>query len=616
MGAENTSFLSLVLVVLVAFLTPIILHRLHLKMIPVIVGEIIAGLIIGQSGFNLIESDMWLETLSTLGFIYLLFLSGLEIDFSIFGGSAKKETLPSGKKEPNGVFVALVVFAMSLVLSYLISLLFVSAGLIDNVYLMTLIISTISLGIVMPTLKDSGLMKTGIGQTILMTTVIGDLVTMVLLAIFVSVFSAKGASTWLLLILFAAGVLLYFIGKHFRHQSLLETMSKGTIQLDIRAVFALIIVLVGLSEIIQTEIILGSFLAGVLVSLLSPDPGMVQKLDSFGYGFFIPIFFVMTGVDLNIWEMFSNPTVLLLMPMLLVAFFIAKLVPALWLRRWYSWRTTFSVGFLVSAKLTLVIAAVEVGTRLDLINGTMSSAIILVAVISCVIGPILFKKLFVEEKGEEKTKIAMIGANQMSLPISVELDVNDYETTIYHTRHEKLDHRSQEDSSFTVVQLSDYNQETLEESGAFDVDLLVLTTNNDRVNADVAVEAREHVERVIARIESAEIRKELKDHDINVFSSFFSTKTLLKAMIESPNVVDILTTEENGLYQVEMANTEYHGTQLREFPYLGDTIIIRIFRDDNPIIPHGDTVLQMGDQLVVTGTKDYVDHMRELVGHP
>lgn len=613
MGAENTSFLSLVIVVLVAFLTPIILHRLHLKMIPVIVGEIIAGLIIGHSGFDLIHNDMWIETLSTLGFIYLLFLSGLEIDFSVFAGHAKKETLPSGKKEPNGVLVALVVFAMVLVLSYLISLLFVWSGLIDNVYLMTLIISTISLGVVMPTLKDSGIMKTGIGQTILMITVIGDLATMVLLAIFLSVFSAEGASTWLLLVLFGAGLLLYFVGKYFRKQSFLETMSKGTIQLDIRAVFALIIVLVGLSEIIHTEIILGSFLAGVLVSLLSPDPVMVNKLDSFGYGFFIPIFFVMTGVDLNVWELFSHSSVLLLMPLLLVAFFTAKLIPTMWLRRWYGWRTTFSVGFLVSAKLTLVIAAVEVGGRLHIISGTMSSAIILVAVISCIIGPILFKKLFAEQQEHKKTKIAIIGANQMSLPVSLELDASEYETTIYHTSHEKLDHSRDGDRSFTVKELPDYKVDSLEGLGAYEVDLLVATTNDDRVNADIAIDAREYVERVIARIETADIREELRGREVEVFSSFFSTKTVLKAMIESPSVVDILTTEENGLFELEMQNQEFNGTPLRKFPYLGDTIIVRIFRDNNSIIPHGDTELQTGDQLIVTGTLSYVDNMREML---
>ena len=74
----------------------------------------------------------------------------------------------------------------------------------------------------------------------------------------------------------------------------------GTTQIGIRAVFALIILLVALAEGVGAENILGAFLAGVVVSLLNPDEEMVEKLDSFGYGFFIPIFFIMVGVDLNI----------------------------------------------------------------------------------------------------------------------------------------------------------------------------------------------------------------------------------------------------------------------------------------------------------------------------
>ena len=98
---HGASVTSLLIVILVAFLTPIILHKLKLNIIPVVVAEILMGLIIGKSGFNLVETDMWLETLSTLGFIFLMFLSGLEIDFKAFSGSKKREKLPNGKLEPN-----------------------------------------------------------------------------------------------------------------------------------------------------------------------------------------------------------------------------------------------------------------------------------------------------------------------------------------------------------------------------------------------------------------------------------------------------------------------------------------------------------------------------------
>ncbi|HEY9577563.1 MAG TPA: cation:proton antiporter, partial [Pseudobacillus sp.] len=185
---EHASLLSLVIVIVAAFLTPIILHRLKLNFVPVVIAEIIVGLIIGRSGLNIVSQDVWLETLSTLGFLFLMFLSGLEIDFTAF--SNKKKGTPKmkpGKEEPHSFTAALIIFTGILVLSFGLSYLFVLLNLIDDAFLMTLIISTISLGVVVPTLKEAHLMKTVIGQIILLVAVIADLVTMILLAVFVSV---------------------------------------------------------------------------------------------------------------------------------------------------------------------------------------------------------------------------------------------------------------------------------------------------------------------------------------------------------------------------------------------------------------------------------------------
>src|SRR5690606_30378707 len=194
--------------------------------------------------------------------------------------------------------------------------------------------------------------------------------------------------------LFGVGVLLYFVGKRFQSRSFLETMSKGTIQIGTRAIFALIMILVALSETIGAENILGAFLAGVLVSLLSPNHDMVQKLDSFGYGFLIPIFFVMVGVELDIWSLFKDTKILLLIPLLFIGLVISKVVPVMYLKRWYDWKTTLAAGALLTSTLSLVIAAATIGEKMGIIDNRMSGALILVAVITSIVTPIGFKKLF------------------------------------------------------------------------------------------------------------------------------------------------------------------------------------------------------------------------------
>lgn len=608
---HHASVTSLVIVILVAFLTPILLHRLKLNFIPVVVAEIIMGLIIGKSGFNFVSEDMWLETLSTLGFLFLMFLSGLEIDFKAFSGNRKRQKLPNGKLEPNSFVISSVVFIGIFIVSLLLSYIFVLTGFIENAFLMTLIISTISLGVVVPTLKEAHIMKTGIGQIILLVAVIADLVTMILLAVFVSLYDGGHGNTWLLLLLFAAGVGLYFIGRRFQSRSFIESLSTGTTQIGTRAVFTLIIVLVAVSETVGAENILGAFLAGVLVSLLSPKQEMVHKLDSFGYGFLIPIFFVMVGVNLDIWSLLSDKKMVLLIPLLLVALLLSKIIPIYVLKLWYDTKTVIASGFLLTSTLSLVIAAATIGERMEVISPEMSGTLILVAIISCVITPIVFKKLFPKGTSEEKRiRVAFVGANQMTMPVSRELKSSIYEPVLFHTKQDKSD-KQIANSLFKIVEIDDYQLETLKKTDIFKADIVVISTGNEETNATLAVAAKEMgVNRVIARVESPDLEEGLKENEIEVFSVFLSTKTLLRALIESPSVMSILTDQETSLYEIQMLNQQFEGMSLRRFPFTGDVIFVRIFRGKDSIVPHGDTELHVNDRLIVTGSKEYVDQLK------
>ncbi|WP_261132618.1 monovalent cation:proton antiporter family protein [Bacillus sp. Marseille-Q3570] len=609
---EHVSFTSLIVVIVTAFLTPILLKKLRLSIIPVVVAEIIAGLIIGKTGFNLVQPDEWITILSSLGFIFLMFLSGLEIDFSVFSNNKNRVTLPSGKLEPNRFLVSTIVFVFILVLSFVLSWLLVFMGFTNNAFFMCLVISTISLGVVVPTLKETGIMKSGIGQIILIVTVIADLVTMILLAVFVSLYEG-GGNMWLLLLLFCAGILLYFVGKFFKQSTFFETLSTGTVQIGMRAVFALIILLVGLSEQVGAESILGAFLAGVLVSLLAPNREMVRQLDSFGYGFLIPIFFVMVGGELDLWALFSDPRIVVLIPLLFIALLISKLVPALYLKKWYDWNTIIGSGFILTATLSLVVAAAKIGERIGVIDNQMSSALILLAVITCIVTPIVFKKVFPLKQMASKTKkVNVIGANQLTLRLPLELDENMFNTTLYHTKQEKLEESI--GTHFEVNEVDDYEIERLLQDDVFNTDVLVVTTGNDSINAKIASYAKESgIDRVITRIETSTLSSELKEKDVEVFSSLLSAKTILRSMIETPDVAKLIIGQDNRLYQVNVQNTKYVGTMLRNFPFMGNAIIIRIFRGNESIVPHGDTELQIHDHLIVTGSNESIQQLRNVL---
>ncbi|MFP7366970.1 monovalent cation:proton antiporter family protein [Bacillus safensis] len=608
---EHTSVSSLVVVIIVAFFTPILLHRFKLT-IPVVVAEIIMGLIIGKSGLQLVvEHDAWLDTLSMLGFIFLMFLSGLEIDFSSFESKKKARELPNDLKEPNTFKAATIIFLGVFCISFILSYAFVLAGFIQNAFLMTLIISTISLGVVVPTLKEEKLMQTNIGQIILLVAVIADLVTMILLAVFSSIYGDGTGNMWLLLLLFAAGILLYLFGRVFKTKSIFQSMSKGTVQIGTRAIFTLIIVLVALSESLGAENILGAFLAGVLVSLLSPNKELVQQLDSFGYGFLIPIFFVMVGVDLNIWALFKDPTIMIMIPLLFIALLISKLIPILYLKKWYDMNKVIGSGFLLTSTLSLVIAAATIGERLGVIDHKMSGALILVAVLTSILTPVWFKALFKKEQAaSHKKRVTFIGANQLTLPVTLDLHQDEYDIRILHVFQENKE-ALLADSIFEVESIEQYDDETLRKAGVGQEDVLVVATGSETKNKEIALFAKEEgAKQVIASVNKAEAELTLKEVGIDTFSTFLSSKTVLRALIEAPDAIRLLTNEDSSLYQIQMNNHRYHNVMLREFPFTGDLVFVRIFRGVDSLVPHGDTTLRSGDRVLVSGSREYVAGLR------
>ncbi|CAC7893705.1 Na+/H+ antiporter-like protein [Staphylococcus aureus] len=606
-------FLSLVIVVLAAFLTPIIVNRLNINFLPVVVAEILMGIVIGNSFLNIVERDSILNILSTLGFIFLMFLSGLEIDFKAF---KKDKRARQGQNDdessiPGHLNLALTVFAFIMIISILLAYVFKWLGLVDDVLLMVIIISTISLGVVVPTLKEMNIMRTTIGQFILLVAVLADLVTMILLTVYGAINGQGGSTIWLIGILVVFTAISYILGVQFKRISFLQKLMDGTTQIGIRAVFALIILLVALAEGVGAENILGAFLAGVVVSLLNPDEEMVEKLDSFGYGFFIPIFFIMVGVDLNIPSLIKEPKLLIIIPILIVAFIISKLIPVMFIRRWFDMKTTIASAFLLTSTLSLVIAAAKISERLNAISAETSGILILSAVITCVFVPIIFKKLFpVPDEFNRKIDVSLIGKNQLTIPIAQNLTSQLYDVTLYYRKD--LSDRRQLSDDITMIEIADYEQDVLERLGLFDRDIVVCATNDDDINRKVAKLAKAHqVERVICRLESTTDDTELVDSGIEIFSSYLSNKILLKGLIETPNMLNLLSNVETSLYEIQMLNYKYENIQLRNFPFGGDIIFVRIIRNNESIVPHGDTQLRYGDRLIVTGAKEYVDELKQ-----
>lgn len=192
-----------------------------------------------------------------------------------------------------------------------------------------------------------------------------------------------------------------------------------------------------------------------------------------------------------------------------------------------------------------------------------------------------------------------------------ELKSGAYEPTLYHTKQEKNE-KSTFESFFDIVGLADYSIESLNKTDVFETEIAVVSTGDETINSTLGIMLKENgVERVICRAESPKIDAYLKENGIEVFSTLLSTKTLLRALIESPHVMNILTNQESSLFEIHLLNSRYEGMTLREFPFTGDVIFVRIFRGKDSIVPHGETELHLQDRLIVTGTKEYVKELKQ-----
>ncbi|UAC48018.1 monovalent cation:proton antiporter family protein [Bacillus aquiflavi] len=606
---QTTSLMSLMIVVGIAFLIPILLHHLKLRALPVVVAEIVAGLIIGKSGFNIVTDDPWLNLLSLLGFIYLMFLSGVEIDFNSFSGKSKQR-----KGEPNPLIISLIIFVAILLLSFVFFFILVMLGFVSEPYLMTLIIATISLGVVMPVLKEKKLMKTGIGQTILLVTVISDFVTMILLAVYLSALSKDFTKMLLLIVFFVLVFVTYILAKRFSNRGLFALISKGTVQLGTRAVFALILLFVVLSETLGVENILGAFLAGVIVSLLMPDRDFAHQLDTFGYGFLIPIFFVMVGVNLDLWKLFADPKVFLLIPLLLMMIFLSKMVPSLILKKWYPWPNVVGAGLLISATLSLVIAASTIALQMNIINEQMHGALILVAILSCLVFPVLFNKVYPKEE-ERNTVVSIIGANHVTLPVAHDLLKSGYEIKMFASIKPDDTNRElkrENGKNIPVIDI-ELTVSSLTDNGAFEADIIVFGSMDDEANIRLAKHAQLiGIQRIITRVETPDHENiHVEQEGMVLFSTLYASRTLLKALIEHPTAVELITQDDDSIHEIRMDNPHYHDRLLRELPLPINILILRIYRGESFIIPHGNTQVQQGDRLLVSGNAEDIHSLKE-----
>jgi Kef-type K+ transport system membrane component KefB len=395
------AFDNLLIVVAVAFAAPLVLGFFPGVKLPSVVLEILAGIVIGPSVLGIVEVDQSVQVIALLGLAFLLFLAGLEIEFDKLRGPVLRVTLLG--------------FAVSFVIALMVALLLKGTGLIETPLLIAIILCATSLGVLIPVLKDAGEISSTFGQLVVAAGTIADFGAVILLSIFFSGEGGVGSTLLLIGSLVLLAVVVLIAVKTAERSSLLRQdlvrLQDTTAQIRVRGAVVLLVGFAAIADSLGLESILGAFMAGAILSLLDKDEAMThpefrRKLEAVGFGIFIPVFFVSSGVNYDLDALLSSASNVLMVPIFLAALVAARGLPALVYRRLLDARHMAIAGLMQATSLPFIVAAVAIGEDLDLIDSAEGAALIGAGLLSVLIFPALGLSLLKRSDGKEPAPVA------------------------------------------------------------------------------------------------------------------------------------------------------------------------------------------------------------------
>ncbi len=618
-------YFPLMVVMAVAWFTPMLLSWVNLRKVPSVIVEILLGFVIGHYFVEFDEHSLViLRFLALSGFVFLMFLSGLEIDMDQIIASLPRKKLTVSSYLSNPLLVGISHFLAAMILSYIAAWWLSGMTTIGSVWYFSLIMVTTSVGIILPVLKNRGEIHSRFGQMLIIAAAVADIFSILLFTFTASIL--KNGFHWDLLLivaLFFIFYLFYLIGQKLKHIPALKRityqLSHAASQINIRSILLLILIFVVIAQYIGEEVILlGAFLSGLLLStFLHRERSLAMiKLDGMGYGFFIPIFFIMVGYefDPSAFNEFENSLVYFLIA-LLVSLFLIKLIPSVLWVRLFGFKQAVSGGFLMSSRLSLIIAASAIGLQLGVISPGINASFVMMAVATCLLSPTLFN-LLLPVKKLEGSKTIIIGGSSTGVLLSRRMHLHAKKVVII----EKDPVRFQEikNKGLWVVQGDGLDRSLYSKLKLNPENYVVVECGSDKTNREVSKLLRKEFlhERIITRSGSLKIESELMQLGVEAVDSRRVMATTIENLIVRPTTYhDLVESFENfSLDEIQVSSKEMDGRQVKTIPFHKDAILMIIKRGNESYIPHGETYLRKGDILHVFGTDTALEDTRKKMG--
>jgi Trk K+ transport system NAD-binding subunit len=276
-----------------------------------------------------------------------------------------------------------------------------------------------------------------------------------------------------------------------------------------------------------------------------------------GYGFFILLFFILVGANFDLWALLESRIALMLVPLLLTAASLVKMLPALLYRSRFSWPETLGAGALLSSRLSLIIATSAIALQLGLITSATNAAIVLVAVVTCTVSPLLFTWLLPSSGPETRQGVIVLGTDQLAELLGGRLRQDGDLVTFLGMDEPQLEHLRR--TGLQVVRGSPTHEQTLAQAGAAQARALIAVSSAPETILAVCrlAQTRFQIPTVIARADDARLVQQLQELAVRVVQPAMAIALGLEGAFHFPAAFDMLLnkTDDVDVMDVSLRNT-------------------------------------------------------------
>ncbi|WP_312981206.1 cation:proton antiporter [Corynebacterium sp.] len=355
------------------------------KRIPAVVFLLVLGLLIGPFGFGLASDGEAVDLMRELGLGLLFLLAGMEIN-------------PSMLKSRQGGH-ALATWVLCLVLSFGGAMLLTSGDAGVSVVLGIALTST-ALGTLMPILKQNELSGTPVGNSVMIHGAIGELAPVMAMAVLLSARSTW-ASAAVLAAFFVVAIVVALVPRTVRTLTpwigwAIRDGVGSTNQTVIRSVVLMLAVLMAVAAVFDLDVVLGAFATGIILHQIVPDayrPGLEKQVEAVGYGVFIPVFFVTSGMAIDTGVIAERPWfVLAIVPIILITRGLPIFLRELWSdtgSELQGWREKLEMSLYSATGLPIIVAVTGVATASGIIGQEEASLLVAGGALTVLIFPLV-----------------------------------------------------------------------------------------------------------------------------------------------------------------------------------------------------------------------------------